>query len=113
MLTNARDRRTKDLPTALTTFIGRGREFQEVSDLLHRDDVRLVTLTGSGGIGKTRLALEVGKWLRDDTLDSVAFVDLSPVSDVDAVLSTMGHVLGVAETDNQSIFDHLVAALQE
>lgn len=68
------------LPVRAGPLIGREEEIREVSGVLLRDDVRLVTLTGPPGIGKTRVALEVAAGLRD-SFDGVAFVDLSPVTD--------------------------------
>ena len=64
-----RDRLGPSLPAPLTYFVGRGREVAVVAGLLRRDGVRLVTLTGPGGVGKTRLALEVASGLADVITD--------------------------------------------
>ena len=70
---------TVELPSALTALIGRERELETVVDLLSDDDVRLVTLTGPGGIGKSRLSIDAANRVRDRFPGGVAFVDLAPV----------------------------------
>ena len=86
-------------PTAL---LGREREAADVADLLLRDDVRVVTLAGPGGVGKTRLAVQVGQTLREHFADGVAFVDLAPVRDPGLVLPTIRRALGLAESEGDS-----------
>ena len=73
------DRGATNLPTALTTFVGRGREVDRVSQILEQS--RLVTLTGVGGSGKTRLASEVAGRLADRYPDGVWLVELAPLAD--------------------------------
>src|SRR5829696_9431531 len=100
-----RERPTAPLPTALTSFVGREREVEQTAALLRRDGVRLVTLTGPGGVGKTRLALRVVEDVAGDFVDGVAFVDLAPLVDPDLVGPTVAQALGVREAG-----DHPLAA---
>lgn len=83
-----------NLPSRLTSFVGRTIEVREVVELLEAS--RLVTLTGPGGIGKTRLAIEVTQQLRSRFPGGVWWIDLAPVTDPDTVLDEVAHVLGLA-----------------
>src|SRR5665811_199489 len=89
------------LPISLTSFIGREREVGEVRALLGRDDVRLLTLTGPGGVGKTRLALKVAENL-EASADGVWFVPLASIRDPGLVPSTIARVLGLAQGPDAS-----------
>src|SRR5919107_1637370 len=84
-------------PVPLTSLVGREREVEEIVGLLGRDEVRLLTLTGPGGIGKTRLALEVARGTLGDFPDGVAFVGLAPLGDAALVMPTVSRVLGLTE----------------
>jgi predicted ATPase/class 3 adenylate cyclase len=103
------DHRLHNLPVQLTALIGRDREVATVCTLLRRADVRLLTCTGSGGIGKTRLALQAAGELLDDFTDGVFFVALAPISSPTLVVPTIAQALNVRERDGQP----LLARLQE
>src|SRR5947209_7803066 len=78
-------------------------EIDAVRSLLWRVDVRLLTLTGAGGSGKTRLAIQVADDLRQDLQDGVFFVSLGAVTDHSLVASTIARTLGIRETPGQSL----------
>src|SRR5262249_17504536 len=86
------------LPRPLTSFIARDRELAEVLALLRRDGVRLVTLSGPGGVGKTRLAIRVAEETAGYFPGGVWFVPLAAVQDPRLVASAIAQVLGVRET---------------
>lgn len=94
-----------NLPAQLTSFIGRAREIHEVEQLLSKE--RLVTLSGPGGSGKTRLALQVAAQMTASFQDGVFFVALAPITDPDLVAATVAQALGIPETAGRSIVDHL------
>jgi predicted ATPase/DNA-binding CsgD family transcriptional regulator len=104
---------TSNLPVQLTSFIGRGKEVALAAQLLRRDDVRLLTLTGPGGIGKTRLGLQVAVELSEQFADGVFFVNLAPIGDPALVVPTIAQTLGVKESATHSMLDILQAVLQE
>jgi predicted ATPase/DNA-binding CsgD family transcriptional regulator len=99
------------IPLPLTTLVGRDDEIARVAALLSREDVRLVTLTGPGGVGKTRLALTVLAQLEGRFAHGVALVGLAPVRDPDLVLRTVARSMGVREQPGLSDLDALVRAL--
>ncbi|GIF63737.1 hypothetical protein Ais01nite_17720 [Asanoa ishikariensis] len=101
------------LPVAPNRLLGRAAEQQALSDLLTDPQVRLVTLTGPGGVGKTRLALALGSSLREKFPDGVAFADLSTVVDPDAVGMTIGNALDLRTMPNQSAIENAVAYLRD
>jgi predicted ATPase len=86
-----------NLPAQLTSLIGREQEIRAVCSLLRQPEVRLVTLTGPGGVGKTRLALQVAADLLDEFADGICFVPLAPISDPDLVPPTVAQMLGLKE----------------
>lgn len=87
-----------DVPFPPTALLGRGHEVDDVAGLLRSGDVRLVTITGPGGVGKTRLALEVGHRVGGEFPDGAVFVDLAGVTEPGAVTPAIAHRLGVGET---------------
>jgi class 3 adenylate cyclase len=106
------DRRRTNLPAQPTLLIGREREIVEVTALLRRDDVRLLTLTGPGGTGKTRLALQAAAELLDDFAHGVYFVNLAPIRDPDLVATAIAQTLGVKESGGRPLIEDLQAALR-
>jgi excisionase family DNA binding protein len=101
------------LPIPLTGFIGREREIATVGDRLCREDVRLVTLTGPGGVGKTRLALRVATEVADRFVGGSTFVPLAPVPRPDLVLPAIARTLAVREPSDRPLAASLVAALRD
>jgi predicted ATPase/class 3 adenylate cyclase len=97
------DARPNNLPLQLTSFVGREAEIAEVERLLGQ--ARLLTLTGPGGSGKTRLALQVAAELLTRFQDGACFVDLSPVTDPALVPAAVANALGVPETAGRPILD--------
>ena len=97
----------------MTPLIGREKEIAAVQYLLQREDVRLVTLIGPGGTGKTRLGLQVAAELSDLFTDGVYFVNLASLSDPELVVPTIAQTLGLKEVSGQSLFDLVRAWLRE
>jgi predicted ATPase/class 3 adenylate cyclase len=97
------DPHSHNLPIQPTPLLGRDREVAALSALLRREDVRLVTLTGPGGTGKTRLALQVAAELVEDFADGVWFVRLSRLVDPELVIPTIAQTLGLREAGGQPI----------
>jgi predicted ATPase/DNA-binding XRE family transcriptional regulator len=102
---------TVALPLPPTAFIGRKREVEEVRAMLLRNEVRLLTLTGPGGVGKTRLALRAAEYAVDHFPDGVTFVSLGSLADPALVPSTLAVVLGITESSGEPNVDWLIAHL--
>jgi len=98
-----------NLPAQVSSFIGRDGELAQVRALV--GGFRLVTLTGAGGAGKTRLALRVAAGLADGTRDGVWFADLAPVQDPDLVAATVADVLGIRPEPGRPVLDTVVEAV--
>ena len=102
-----------NLPVQATPFIGREKEVAAIAQLLRREDVHLVTLTGPGGTGKTRLALQVAAELSDLFADGLYFVDLAPVSDPALIIAAIAQTLGIREVGGQPLLESLKDELQQ
>jgi predicted ATPase/class 3 adenylate cyclase len=98
-----------NLPVQVSSFIGREAELSEVGRLIAAS--RLVTLTGSGGAGKTRLALQLAAGLLDGSGDGVWFVDLAPLQDPELVAVTVANVLGIPVDEGRPAADTLIDAV--
>ncbi len=109
----ARQAPKQTLPAQPTPLLGREQDVEAARQLLHRPEVRLLTLTGTAGVGKTRLAVQIATELIDDFADGVCFVPLAPISDPDPVVPTLAHTLGLKETGSQPLLELLKTSLQE
>ncbi len=105
--------RPNNLPHQPTALIGRELEAAAVAALLRQPDTALLTLTGPGGIGKTRLALQVAADLLEEFADGVFFVELAALTDPGLVISAMAHTLGINEAAGQSLVDILCGYLKD
>src|SRR5438128_252070 len=98
---------THTLPVSLTSLIGREHQVKALHALLLRPDVRLLTLTGTAGVGKTRLALEVARDLVHDFADGISFVSPAPISDPALVIPTIAHCMVLMESGSQPVLELL------
>ena len=103
-----------NLPIPPTSLIGRDEEVTTVAHLLlHRMEMRLLTVTGPGGVGKTRLALEVAQRSRETFADGVVFVPLAPLRDAALLPSVLAETLGIKEVAGQALLETLTRHLQD
>jgi predicted ATPase len=100
------------IPAAPNLLIGRAREVEQIQDLLLTRDVRLVTVTGPGGVGKTRLAQEAARQVAEDFADGVCHVALAATRDHARVLPAIAQALGLVDTGRHAIDEILQAALR-
>jgi predicted ATPase/DNA-binding CsgD family transcriptional regulator len=103
----------RNIPVPLTPLIGRERELQTARDLLQRPEVRLVTLTGTGGIGKTLLALSLGNEVLEEFAQGGCFVSLSTTFDSELVMPAIAQALRLQESGNRSAIELLTAFLHD
>ncbi|MDF3040588.1 MAG: adenylate/guanylate cyclase protein, partial [Thermomicrobiales bacterium] len=107
------DTQPTNLPAQPTLFVGRERELDEIVSLLREGGIRLLTLTGPGGTGKTRLALQAAANLLDDFPDGVFFVPLAAITDADLAPTAIATALAIPETAGQTSREQVLTALAE
>ena len=95
------------VPASFTSFIGREQDFAAIETMLLRPEVRLLTLAGAGGIGKTRLAIEIATHMRSFFADGVCFAGLASTSDPALIPSIIAEMLSIQQIDNLSIFEQV------
>ncbi len=101
-----------NLSLALTAPIGRDEAIDTVCELLRRPEIRLLTITGTGGVGKTCLGLQVASQIWSEFADGIFFIPLSTISDPDAILPLLAHTLELRESEEHSLFEHVKAFLR-
>jgi predicted ATPase/class 3 adenylate cyclase/DNA-binding CsgD family transcriptional regulator len=102
---------SQHLPVQLTSFVGRGSELTQLRELLASN--RVVTLTGAGGVGKTRLAIQVAAAMATHFGDGVWYVDLAPITDPDLVPVTVARALGLPDQPGRSTMDTLLRFVRD
>ena len=101
------------VPAILTPLVGREQDVASICTLLARPEVRLLTLLGVGGIGKTRLVIQVASQLRDRFADGVCFVGLASIRDPSLVISSIAHALGLQEGGEQPLVETVTTWLRD
>src|SRR5581483_4077614 len=101
------------LPAQLTTTIGRADEIAALVSMLKQEEARLITLTGPGGVGKTRLGLEVARAVQDVFADGVFFVSLAPLREQGQALLAIAQAIGIDEASGHELERRLREYLQE
>ncbi len=112
LLVTSRHVRYTNLPHPLTPLFGREEVLEAVRTRLARPRVRMLTLTGAPGVGKTRLALALGSDVLEEFTHGVCFVPLAPISDPELVISAIAHALGLQEYGKRPLFEYLSAFLR-
>src|SRR5579883_854986 len=101
------------IPTSFIPLIGRERDVTAICAFLQRPEVRLLTLLGTGGVGKTRLAIEVAHYLGESAFDGACFIGLAGVSDPDLLLPSIAQELGIREVGKESLLEQVTFSLHE
>jgi predicted ATPase/class 3 adenylate cyclase len=109
----ASEQQTRHFPPALTPFLGREEQISAIAELVAAPNVHLVTLTGPGGIGKTRLAIQVGERLASSFTGGAVFVDLSSLHDPAQVLPAIGKAIGLREVNAGLLVQQIHSFLAE
>ena len=102
-----------NLPAPLASLIGRDQEIATVRALLQRDDIRLITLTGAGGVGKTQLALAISRHMTAVFTNGIFFVPLASIRDADFVAMAIAQELDVPKSGSRPLVDELMATLRD
>jgi predicted ATPase/class 3 adenylate cyclase len=102
---------TQRLPAQFTSFVGRGTQIAEVRNLL--SEHRLVTLTGAGGAGKTRLAIEIAAQMSDDFGSGIWYVDLAPITNSELVVTTVARAFGLPDQPGSSAMDIVIRFIND
>jgi predicted ATPase len=102
-----------DLPAQLSPLVGREQELEEACALLRSEQTRLLTLTGPGGVGKTRLGIRVAEELADEFADGVCFDSLAPIREPELVIPTIARTLGLRELGEEPLSERLGEHLKE
>lgn len=103
----------RPLPVPSTSFVGREQEITTISHLLRQAEIRLLTLIGTAGVGKTRLALQVAKQVAEQFAGNLAFASLEQINDVDAVLPAIAQALGIQEESTSPLLLQVQELLNE
>jgi predicted ATPase/class 3 adenylate cyclase len=107
------NRQPNNLPTQPTPLVGREAELTEIENRLNDEVVRLLTLTGPGGTGKTRLALQTAADLIDRFPDGAYFVDLAPIREPEAIFTAIARTIGLSETGDRPLIEELEKQLKD
>ena len=102
-----------NIPAQLTSFVGRHHELEGVRNLLNQPDIRMLTLTGPGGVGKTRLAMQVATHMREEFPDGRYLVSLAALRDATSIPVAMAQALGVPDTGEGMMIDRIVEHLKD
>jgi predicted ATPase/class 3 adenylate cyclase len=110
---NSLNRQPNNLPTQPTALVGREEELADIEERLNADVVRLLTLTGPGGTGKTRLALQSAADVIDRFPDGAYFVDLAPIREPESVFTAIARTIGLSETGDGTLIEELKKQLRD